>query len=144
MLFNKYLYCIFLHKSGIQLISLRKIVLSNKDILIELLGNIDFFKRWIADEGMRTPYIVDFGYSLRPDTEITVNYLPSKWIIPNDRFLYYNDNIGVQFFELDDLDNLINQQLLSSYLVCPYQLFPFTSRICSEKFFEFKYSDDRV
>jgi len=127
-----------------KLISFRKTVLLNNDILIELLGNIDFFKRWIADEGMRTPYIVDFGYSLSPDTEITENYLVSKWIIPNDRFLYYNDNIGVQFFELDDLDNLINQQLLSSYLICPYKLFPFKSRICSEKFFEFRFCDERV
>ncbi len=106
--------------------------------------DINFIKKWIADEGIRTPYIVDFGRSLSPDTEITTNYSASKWIIPNDRFLYYNDNIGVKFFELDDIDNLINQQLLSSYLVSPYKLFPFKSRIISEEFLEFKFRDERI
>jgi len=126
-----------------KLLSYRRAILSDKDLLVDLLGDINFMKKWIANEGVKTPYIVDFGRALSPDTEITTNYSASKWIVPNDQFLYYSDNIGVKFFELDDIDNLINQQLLSSYLVSPCKLFPFKSRIISEEFLEFKFCDER-
>ena len=125
------------------LILFRNSVLSDRELLFELLTDIDFHKYWIANEGMRIPYIVDFGHPLAPDTEITENYSASKWIIPNNQFLYYSDNIGVQLLDYDDLDNLINQQMLASFLVNPYKLFPFTTRICTEEFLECQITDER-
>lgn len=125
-----------------KLISFRRAVLQDKKLLMELLNNMDFMKTWMASQGPRTPFIVDFGRSLDPNTIITDNYSASKWIIPNDRYFYYNDLLGIRLIEGNKLDDIINQQLLANLLVNPFKIFPFTSKIMEKSVLDIKFGNE--
>ena len=122
-----------------KLISFRQNLFSSIDQIVELITDISYFKQWSVEEALKTYYLVDFGNPLLLDTEITENYHASKWIVENQQYLYYDDQLGTKIIEMDDFDNFINMQLLSSFLVSPVRLFPFTTRTASEEFLECRF-----
>ncbi len=119
-----------------KIINFRKEVFASIDIIMELLTNMPCFQKWISTDALKTYYLVDFREPLSPDTEITENYYASKWIVENQQFFYYDDNLGKQILSMEELDNLINIQLLSSYLINPVKLFDFNTKIASGEFLE--------
>lgn len=119
-----------------ELINFRKEVFSSIDHIMELLTNMTYFNNWISTDALKTFYLVDFGEELSSDTEITENYYASKWIVKNQQFLYYDDQLGRQILNMNQLDDLINIQLLSTFLISPVKLFHFKTKIASSDFLE--------
>lgn len=119
-----------------ELINFRKEVFSSIDSVVNLLTDMPHFKKWITNDTLKVHYLVDFGKPLSLDTEITKNYYVSKWIVENQQFLHYDDQIGKQILAMNDYDDLINIQLLSSFLISPVRLFHFRSKIANAEFLE--------
>lgn len=119
-----------------ELINFRKDTFSSIDHVMELLTNMDYFYNWISKNALKTNYLVDFGEELSLHTEITENYYASKWIVKKQQFLYYDDQLGKQILNMNQLDDLINIQLLSALLISPVKLFHFNTKTFNSDFLE--------
>ncbi|MCK5125555.1 MAG: hypothetical protein KAR42_04805 [candidate division Zixibacteria bacterium] len=119
-----------------ELINFRKEQFSTIEHILKLLTDLTYFNKWLANDALKTYYLVDFGKPLSPETEITENYFASKWIVENSQYLFYDDHLGKRILTNNELDDLINIQLLSSFLISPFRLFPFRTKIASSDFLE--------
>lgn len=126
-----------------KLILYRERFFGDQDKIIETLSSLDAFISWLKTEGMRVPFLVDFGRNLKEDEEITENYLGSRWIVPRKRFFYYNDHIGENILAFsngnNEVDDLLAIQHLTNFILNPDFKPSFHTLLTTEDFLGFTY-----
>ena len=123
-----------------KLIRFRVNFFSNYEKLVEISSSVDSFIKWVVEDGIKTPFLVDFGYPLSYDQEITGNYKPSRWISPREQFFYYDDNMGIEIFDFAEIDNILWIQHLTNFILNPFfEWANFKSPFTTEEFLEFTF-----